>query len=122
MKEISTWICVAVSVCWLTDNLNADDKKDAPERDWQALFDGKSLQGWHHESDGEWVVEDGAITGKTQTAAKLYGLLVSDKKYKNLRVKFTFQSLEGNSGFFTAGEVQGYPDRGIGRKDETIDL
>jgi hypothetical protein len=84
---------------------------------WQSLFDGKTLTGWHQVGDGEWVIEDGAIVGKTQTAAKLYGLLVSDKKYKNLRVKFTFKSLEGNSGFYVRGHIE-QPDHAHGLQIE----
>ena len=68
-----------------------------------SLFDGKTLKGWHQVGDGQWVVEDGAIVGKTATAAKLYGLLVSDKKYKNLNVRFKFKSIKGNSGFYIRG-------------------
>ena len=88
-----------------------------PKPVWQSLFDGKTLTGWHQVGDGEWIIEDGAIIGKTQTAAKLYGLLVSDKKYKNLRVKFTFKSLEGNSGFYVRGHIE-KPDRAHGLQIE----
>ena len=84
---------------------------------WVSLFDGKTLKGWHQVGDGEWVIEDGAIVGKTQTAAKLYGLLVSDKKYQNLRVKFTFKSLEGNSGFYVRTHIKP-PDRAHGLQVE----
>jgi len=67
---------------------------------WKSLWDGKTLQGWHQVGDGQWVIEDGAIIGKTDTGAKLYGLLVSDKTYKNFTVRFKFKSIKGNSGFY----------------------
>ena len=72
----------------------------AEEGDWISLFDGKTLNGWHQVGDGEWIVEDGAIVGKTQEAAKLYGLLVSDDVYRDFTVRLKFKSLKGNSGFY----------------------
>ena len=67
---------------------------------WRPLFDGKTLAGWQQVGDGEWVVEDGAIVGRTQEAAKLYGLLVSDKVYHDFTVRLKFKSIKGNSGFY----------------------
>lgn len=84
---------------------------------WQSLFDGKTLNGWHKVGDGDWVVEDGAIVGRTAEKAKLYGLLVSDKKYKNLKVRFKFKSLQGNSGFYVRGYIEP-PDRANGLQIE----
>jgi hypothetical protein len=92
---------------------DASDK----EKGWKPLFNGKTLAGWHKVGDGDWVVEDGAIVGKTATAAKLYGLLVSDKKYKNLKVRFQFKSLHGNSGFYIRGYIES-PDRANGLQIE----
>lgn len=85
--------------------------------EWQSLFDGKTLESWHQVGDGEWVVEDGAIVGRTQEKAKLYGLLVSNREYKNVRVRFSFQSLEGNSGFYVRGHVRP-PDKAHGLQVE----
>ena len=84
---------------------------------WKPLFDGKTLSGWHKVGDGDWVVEDGAIVGKTAKAAKLYGLLVSDKKYKNLKVRFKFKSIKGNSGFYVRGYILP-PDKANGLQIE----
>jgi hypothetical protein len=67
---------------------------------WRPLFDGKSLSGWHHFGEGKWVVEDGAIVGHTQTAAKLYSLLLSDQVYHDFTVRLKFKSVKGNSGFY----------------------
>lgn len=96
---------------------DAADKKETRSKDWKSLFDGKSLKGWHHVGDGKWVVENGAIVGKTQKAAKLYGLLVSNDKYRDARVKFAFKSLEGNSGFYVRCNIQP-PDRAHGLQVE----
>lgn len=114
-KLISTALCTVLGVCLIGYSLAAD--KDDSKLAWKSVFDGKSLAGWHQVGDGDWVIEEGAITGKTQTAAKLYGLLVSDKKYKNVRVKFTFKSLEGNSGFYVRAHVE-KPDKAHGLQVE----
>lgn len=66
---------------------------------WKPLFDGKTLAGWHPVGDGEWKVEDGAIVGRADKA-KLYGLLVSDKQFKDFTVRFKFKCLSGDSGFY----------------------
>ncbi len=96
----------------------ANEKKEKPsEPAWVSLFDGKTLDGWHQVGDGRWEIEDGAIAGKTDKAAKLYGLLVSDKKYKNLKVRFKFKTLEGNSGFYVRGYIE-EPDRANGLQIE----
>jgi hypothetical protein len=68
--------------------------------EWKPLFDGKTLDGWHHFGEGQWVVEDGAIVGRTQKAAKLYSLLLSDGVYHDFDVRFKFKSIKGNSGFY----------------------
>ncbi|MBI5395624.1 MAG: DUF1080 domain-containing protein [Verrucomicrobia bacterium] len=66
---------------------------------WKPLFDGKTLKGWHPVGDGEWKVEDGAIVGRADKA-KLYGLLVSDRAFKDFTVRFKFKCLSGDSGFY----------------------
>ncbi len=116
MKLNPVGICAILSI-WICSGVVAAEKGGDSEGNWESLFDGKTLEGWYHMGDGKWVVEDGAIVGKTQTAVKLYGLLVSDKKYKNLRVKFTFKSLEGNSGFYVRGHIEP-PDKAHGLQVE----
>jgi hypothetical protein len=66
---------------------------------WKPLFDGKTLTGWHPVGDGEWKVEDGAIVGRADKT-KLYGLLVSDRMFKDFTVRFKFKCLSGDSGFY----------------------
>ncbi|MHB8902022.1 MAG: 3-keto-disaccharide hydrolase [Thermoguttaceae bacterium] len=89
------------------------EKKD----EWVSLFDGKTLKGWHQEGDGQWLVEDGAIVGKTQEAAKLYGLLVSDGTYGDFTLRFQFKSIKGNSGFYIRMELE-KPDKAHGLQIE----
>lgn len=63
------------------------------------LMDGKTLAGWHPVGDGHWTVEDGAFVGRANNE-KLYGLLVSDKTFKDFTVRFKFKCLSGDSGFY----------------------
>lgn len=122
IKAITLCLAAALCFCLAANALNAAEKvaptkKTQAKDGWVSLFDGKTLKSWHHVGDGLWVVENGAIIGKTQKAAKLYGLLVSDKKYQNLRVKFQFKSLAGNSGFYVRCNIK-KPDRAHGLQVE----
>ena len=67
--------------------------------------------------DGNWSVEEGAIVGKTQAAAKLYGLLLSDKVYRDFTVRLKFKSIKGNSGFYVRMVLE-EPDRAHGLQIE----
>lgn len=125
---ITLGLATTLNFCLLANTSNAAETK-LPAKDpqctketkckdgWGSLFDGKTLKGWRRVGDGNWVVEDGAIAGKTQEAAKLYGLLVSEKQYKNLRVKFQFKSLAGNSGFYVRTHIKP-PDQAHGLQIE----
>ena len=108
---------VLLAVAGYAAAIAAESEQSNDAATWQSLFDGQTLDGWHHAGEGKWVVEEGAICGKTDTAAKLYGLLVSDKKFKNLKVRFKFKSLEGNSGFYVRGYVLP-PDKANGLQIE----
>lgn len=112
-------LSVALFAASVISTATADEKRleIAPKENWVSMFDGKTLDGWHQVGDGDWIVEDGAIVGKTDKAAKLYGLLVSDKKFKNVKVRFKFKSIEGNSGFYVRGYIE-KPDRANGLQVE----
>lgn len=77
----------------------ADKEKSAKQCAWTPLCDGKTLDGWHPVGDGHWTVEDGAFVGRANNE-KLYGLLVSDKTFKDFVVRFKFKCLSGDSGFY----------------------
>jgi hypothetical protein len=85
--------------------------------EWKSLFDGKTLNGWHHFGTGKWLVEDGAIVGRTQEGADLFSLLISDAVYHDFTVRFKFKSLQGNSGFYVR-MVPEDPDRANGLQIE----
>ncbi|MCX7825192.1 MAG: DUF1080 domain-containing protein [Verrucomicrobiae bacterium] len=71
----------------------------AGEKPWKPLMDGKTLAGWHAVGAGKWTVEDGAFVGRANKE-KLYGLLVSDKQFKDFTVRLKFKSQTGDSGFY----------------------
>ncbi len=73
-----------------------------------AMFDGRSLAGWHTIPGGKWEVKDKVILGTSARTEGRHGLLVSDKKYKNFTVKLDFKATKGNSGlYFRAEKVPG---------------
>ncbi len=75
---------------------------------WKPLFDGRSFAGWHTLPGGKWEVREGIIDGSNTSSDKRHGLLVSDKRYKDLTVRLKFKALEGNSGFyFRVDEIGG---------------
>jgi beta-glucanase (GH16 family) len=76
------------------------------------LMDGKTLAGWHTIGGGKWTVEDGAFVGRAKKA-RLYGLLVSDKTFKNFIVSFNFKCLAGDSGFYIR-TIMEKPDKAKG--------
>lgn len=77
----------------------ADQAKPTAAPTWKPLMDGKTLTGWHPVGMGRWTVEDGAFVGRANNE-KLYGLLFSDKTYKDFVVRFKFQCKTGDSGFY----------------------
>lgn len=66
---------------------------------FKPLFDGKTLAGWHGNSE-YWQVKDGAIVGSTDGNIPANTFLVTDAKYNNftLKVKWRLHEHKGNSG------------------------
>ncbi|HYE21091.1 MAG TPA: family 16 glycoside hydrolase, partial [Tepidisphaeraceae bacterium] len=91
--------------------------QEQPALSWRPVFDGKTLAGWRQVGDGEWVVEDGAIVGRTQEKAKLYGLLVSEGVFLDFSVRLKFKSVKGNSGFYPRVVIEN-PDKAHGLQVE----
>ena len=80
--------------------LLAQTGKTAPQpgtKGGAALFDGKSLAGWHQEGQAKWRVEGGAIVAD----ASGDGWLQSGKVYSNFVLSLEYRnSPKGNSGIF----------------------
>jgi hypothetical protein len=93
--SIASLVSFAVASCLLVHLAAAEDGQAG----WKPLMDGKTLSGWHPVGDGHWTVEDGAFVGRANNE-KLYGLLVSDKSFRDCKVRFKFKCLSGDSGFY----------------------
>lgn len=77
-------------------------------QEWQPLFDGKTLKGWHTLPGGNWKVENGIIVGTSEKTDERHGLLVTDKSYKDFELRIKYLAIKGNSGlYFRAKEVGG---------------
>lgn len=96
VRTRKTWIALLLFVGALLLPAAASAQ---PKSAWKPLMDGKTLSGWHPVGDGKWCVENGEFVGRANKE-KLYGLLVSDKTFKDFTVRFKFKSLTGDSGFY----------------------
>ncbi len=74
---------------------------------WKPLFNGKDLTGWHPVPGGEWKVVDGTILGTSPRSEPRHGLLVTDKRFKNFKVRAKFKVTKGDSGFYFRAEKTG---------------
>lgn len=88
-------------------------EKKADERDFQSIFDGKTLKGWHvssktgHGTGGRWVAEDGAIVG-SQDKPGNGGIIITDKPYGNFEIILEMKNDFGpDSGLFLRSTERG---------------
>lgn len=86
---------------------------DAAKAGWRPLFNGKDLTGWKIWGEEEFVVEDGAIVGRSGPK-KSEGYLCTEESWKDFRVRGWFRMLgEGNFGLFYHSRIalreDGYP-------------
>ena len=65
--------------------------------DWQPLFNGKDLSGWHEVLGGKWSVSGSDIVGETGDGR--YGWLVTNREHRNFVLELEFKTeAPGNSG------------------------
>jgi len=85
--------------------------------DFEPIFDGKTLAGWHasaqtghssqHKSGGRWVVEDGAIVG-SQDIPGNGGILITDAKFSDYEIVLEMNNDFGpDSGLFLRSTEDG---------------
>ena len=70
------------------------------EPPWKDLFNGRDLDGWHPVPGGKWEVLNGTILGTSPRSEPRHGLLMTDKRFKNFRVRAKFKVTSGDSGFY----------------------
>jgi hypothetical protein len=100
-----------------TLGLAADEKLS--DAGFVAIFDGKTLAGWHvsaqtghsrasmNRSGGKWVVEDGAIVG-SQDIPGNGGIIITDKQYGNFEVALEMKNdFVPDSGLFLRSTEKG---------------
>lgn len=91
----------------------------ATAQDFESLFDGQSLKGWHvsaktghsaasqHRSGGRWVVVDGAITG-SQDVPGNGGIILTDEEFGDFEVALEMNNDFGpDSGLFLRSTEDG---------------
>ncbi len=79
---------------------------------WKPIFDSKTFNGWIKNGQGDWTIEDGAMVGRAKMT-KLYGHMVSTRRYRDFTLRFKYKCEQGDSGFFIRTEMQP-PDKTIG--------
>jgi hypothetical protein len=118
MQRILFLLILAVlAAAFMLPPMPAGEKKK--DDGYVAIFDGKSLDGWHvsaksghsrkskNKSGGKWVVADGAITG-TQDEPENGGIIITDKRYKNFEVVLEMKNDFGlDSGLFLRSTEDG---------------
>lgn len=79
--------------------LGACGSEPKPDADgWLTLFNGSDLSSWNVLGDGNWRVEDGAITADQSSQASF---LVSDMSFDDFEIELEFWvNTEANSGVF----------------------
>ncbi len=91
MRDFATILCSTVLFTALAGAAVA-------EEGFRPLFDGKTLDGWHGDSDC-WSVENGDIVGSTDNKTLKHNTFLSTKKtYKNFVLKVKFKLRNFNSG------------------------
>ncbi|MEH6582902.1 MAG: PQQ-dependent dehydrogenase, methanol/ethanol family [Halioglobus sp.] len=94
------------------------------DQGYQALFDGKTLDGWRG-IPGFWRVENGEIIGESTTPLENQQFLVSEQTFSDFALKFDFfvdsESL-ANSGLFYRAEVVNESDLYINGYQGDIDF
>lgn len=107
---------VFLAVAGLTREASAEEAKEAG---FQAIFDGRTLQGWHvssqtghsrasgNKSGGRWVVDGGAIVG-SQDIPGNGGILLTDEQFGDFEVVLEMNNDFGpDSGLFLRSDEKG---------------
>lgn len=73
-----------------------DLSTDADPGDFEAVFNGRDLTGWHARGGGEWVVEGGTLVGRNGP-----GHLFTDAQWTDIEFRaFVKVNTRGNSGMY----------------------
>ena len=75
---------------------------------FQPLWDGRTLNGWHVIGKGEWKIQDGAIHGTHFKSEGEFSHLVTDRSYTNFTLRVKYKTIKGNSGVYFRIEEKGF--------------
>lgn len=106
---------LGASLVALASVSSAHAAKPTP-RDWQSLFDGKTLDGWRaSEKPGSFNVRDGQIVVRGPRSHLYYEGAVGNHDFRNFELQLEVMTKPGaNSGvyFHTAWQEEGWPAKG----------
>ncbi|SKB30704.1 3-keto-disaccharide hydrolase [Daejeonella lutea] len=76
-----------------------------PKKEWIKLFDGKSLEGWHHFNNRSeiknWKIEDGALVCLGAKGPSGSGDIITDQVFEDFELRWEWKVDQGsNSGVF----------------------
>jgi hypothetical protein len=104
-----TWLAVPVvsilAVALAAALAAVGEEPKAGEGGWIPLFNGKNLDGWKAQGDGQWKVEDGCLVGTPSNAQG--GDLFTTKEWDNFELRFTYKAVwPANSGVWFRTQYQ----------------
>ena len=95
----------AVTVNFSIEILPENGFVNPPKGQWFKLFDGKSLNGWHHFNSKaaikNWMIEDSALVCLGAKGPSGSGDIITDQKFGNFELRWDWKVDKGsNSGVF----------------------
>jgi hypothetical protein len=98
MKKVLLILIICNTFLILLTTTGCQQSKD--DSVWQSLFDGKTLSGWQTLPGGTWEVQNGTIVGRSPEQEKRHGILLTEKRYRDFKIRLQFKVLKGNSGLY----------------------
>ena len=80
---------------------------DLGAHEWQALWDGETLEGWRKIGPGDWTIESGTIVGRHTASDREHGHLISTEVFDDFTMRLQYRIFEGNSGVYFRVEEGG---------------
>jgi hypothetical protein len=71
------------------------------------LFNGKNLNNWSVQGQGQWAIENGAIVGRKSKEDRDWGHLISNARFKDCIIRLQYKIDQGNSGVYVRSTVGG---------------
>tara|TARA_A100001015_G_scaffold129677_1_gene143866 strand:- start:12136 stop:12864 length:729 start_codon:yes stop_codon:yes gene_type:complete len=108
MKKTILIVVITLTIaCKEAPKKKSSQIEPTPKKEWVALFDGKSFDGWHQFNKSEmstaWFIEDGTMIfdPKKRTEKGVSNDIVTNEEYTNFELSLEWKiSEKGNSGIF----------------------